>query len=155
MNVNDEVAGSAQNLEPGNLTVEHVLPQKPGRNSQWRDWFPTADQRETCTQSLGNLILVSKDENDRARNMEFARKREVYFAGGIDMVLPITRDVHAQSVWLAADIQARETRLLELINHLWRLESVAARSSTQPKPNPRSPAPQPAVRRRQRPAEGD
>ena len=155
LRLNDEMAGAEQNLEPGDLTVEHVLPQKPGRNSQWREWFPAADQRETCTQSLGNLILVSKIENDKARNLDFARKCEVYFARGIETVPPITRDVHGQTDWRAEAIQSREARLLQLINCLWRLEPVAARSGTSTKPPPSPLPPQPAVRRRRRQSDGD
>jgi hypothetical protein len=63
LRLNDAIAGAPQNLEPSDLTVEHVLPQKPGRNSVWRQGFPAAEERERCTQSLGNLILVSRHKN--------------------------------------------------------------------------------------------
>jgi hypothetical protein len=56
----------------GELTVEHVLPRKHGTGSAWRGAFPDAQEREQCTEALGNLVLVSKAQNDKAGNLEFA-----------------------------------------------------------------------------------
>ena len=81
LRLNDEIAGKPQNLDPGDYTVEHVLPQRPGRNSQWRTWFPQPDERERSTHSLGNLVLVTREQNERARNADFARKLVAYFSG--------------------------------------------------------------------------
>lgn len=128
MRLNDEIAGAPQSLEPGELTVEHVLPQKPGRNSQWRVWYPLADERETCTQSLGNLTLVTRDQNDKARNMELPRKLAVYFSGAEP--LHITRDLKALESWRREQILEREQRFQVLIHRLWGFE--AARAASEP-----------------------
>jgi hypothetical protein len=122
LRLNDLIAGTPQHLDPSLLTVEHVLPQKPGRNSQWRTWFPLADERETCTQSLGNLILVTREQNDRARNMELPRKIAVYFAD--PQAAPhISRDLKGVTEWRRDQIIAREQRLLALVNRLWQLDT--------------------------------
>ena len=65
-------------LDPKDYSVEHVLPQRPGATSEWRRWFADAEEREICTESLGNLVAVTQKQNDRARNQEFSRKREIY-----------------------------------------------------------------------------
>jgi hypothetical protein len=123
LRLNDELAGAAQNLTPGDFTVEHVLPQKPGRNSAWRAWFPSADERETCTNSIGNLVLVTRQQNDRARNAELPRKLEVYFRTPGVTAPRITAELEGISEWRAPQILAREDRLLTLIRSMWQLES--------------------------------
>ncbi len=76
-----------------------------------------------CTESLGNLVVVTQKQNDRARNQEFARKREIYRGTGDDTpVLPITRDAVDASVWRAAEIRAREAKLLGLVRDIWGIE---------------------------------
>ncbi len=122
LRLNDEISDKPQQLEPGQLTVEHVLPQKPGKQSQWRLWYPTADEREASVQSLGNLVLVTKEENDKARNLELARKQECYFAHGVEQAPAITRALHGLAEWRPEHIKEREDRLLALVNKLWRLD---------------------------------
>ena len=123
LRLNDVMAGEPQGLDPVNYTVEHVLPQKPGRASQWRKWFPAADERETCTQSLGNLVLVTRAQNDRARNMELPRKLDVYFAEGRGGALHTTQELFGIEEWRGTQILEREQRLLALIQKLWSIDS--------------------------------
>ena len=122
LRLNDVIAGAPAEIDPAHYTVEHVLPQKPGRNSEWMQWFPNQDERQRCMSSLGNLILVSRADNERARNLPLARKLEIYFADGEDKALALTREIAGRSEWRAADVKAREERLLRLINGLWEFE---------------------------------
>lgn len=121
LRVNDELAAAPQCLDPALYTVEHVLPQRPARNSQWRQWFASADAREAATQSLGNLVLVTREQNDKARNLELARKLDIYFAPGADPVPHITADLAGRTSWAPADVAEREERILVAVNRLWEL----------------------------------
>ncbi len=123
LRLNDELSRSTTLLDPRDYSVEHVLPQRPGAASEWRRWFADGEEREACTESLGNLIVVTQKQNDKARNQEFARKREIY-RGTVDdpPVLPISREAVEATVWRAAEIRAREARLLGLIRDIWGLE---------------------------------
>ena len=123
LRLNDEMSRSTTLLDPGDYSVEHVLPQRPGAASEWRRWYADAEEREMCTESLGNLVAVTQKQNDRARNQEFARKREIY-RGTVDdpPVLPITRDAVEANVWRAAEIGAREEKLLGLVREIWGIE---------------------------------
>ena len=123
LRLNDEISRSTTLLDPSDYSVEHVLPQRPGGSSEWRRWFVDGEEREMCTESLGNLVVVTQKQNDRARNQEFARKREIY-RGTVDdpPVLPITRDAVEASVWRAAEIRAREAKLLGHIRDIWGIE---------------------------------
>ncbi len=100
-----------------------ALPQRPGANSEWRRWFADAEERESCTESLGNLVAVTQRQNDRARNQAFARKREIY-RGLVDdpPVLAITRDAVDADVWRAQQIRAREEELLSIIREIWGID---------------------------------
>lgn len=123
LRVNDEIAGAPQNLDPTRYTVEHVLPQRPGRGSRWRTWFASADERETATQSLGNLVLVTLGQNSKARNAELERKLAVYFDPDGGPVPHITADLKGIEAWTPADVAAREARILASVDRLWQLDT--------------------------------
>jgi hypothetical protein len=131
LRLNDEIARNTTVLDPGDYSVEHVLPQRPAANSEWRRWLPDSEERETCTESLGNLVAVTPRQNDRARNQDFARKREIY-RGMVDEcpVLAITRDVVDANIWGAREIRVRETQLLSIIREIWGIDVVGMRSHT-------------------------
>ncbi len=132
LRLNDELAGSPQGLDPQLYTVEHVLPQRPNRASAWRTVFPSAEEREACTQSLGNLVIVTRTQNDRARNMELARKLAIYFAPEHHPMPHITRDLEGIAEWGPSDIRAREERLLAAVDRLWLLDSSKAGRTSDP-----------------------
>lgn len=133
---------AVETLNPADYTVEHVLPQKPGRSSHWRTWFSNAEEREECTQSLGNLVLISRDDNERAKNMELAKKFEIYFSDAGRPPLAITQELKGLTEWRAADVKRREERFLETLNQMWSL--------TPPKTGPQAEVAPPARRRRTR-----
>ncbi|MGE0765597.1 MAG: DUF262 domain-containing protein [Hyphomicrobiaceae bacterium] len=130
LRLNDLLAGHPQGLDPEDFTVEHVLPQKPGRSSQWYEWFPKADERERCTQSIGNLILVSRDENKQARNSDFASKLKIYFGPDAARQPLITRDIEPAAEWRPEDIKRREDRLTAILNAHWRLNPTRGHASS-------------------------
>jgi hypothetical protein len=133
LRLNDVLAGQPQNLDADDLTVEHLLPRKPGTNSPWRALFPDPVDRERCTESLGNLVLVSKVLNDKAGNLDFARKREVLF--GSDPQLPINEFVSRQSLWTAQEIETREADLLRILDQIWQIGPPPGRRSAPPAGN--------------------
>jgi hypothetical protein len=92
-----KAGGTPFSLAPSELTVEHVLPRKLGPNSQWRQWHPDAAERERSTESLGNLVLVTKAQNDRAGNQDLARKLDVYFNTAGAPVPAINEDLRRRS----------------------------------------------------------
>lgn len=126
LRLNDELAGSLQSLSAADFTVEHVLPQKPGRNSAWREWFPIAEERERCINSIGNLVLVRRRQNENARNRELSDKLEIYFGSSISDVPIITSELNGISEWRPEHIMAREQRLLDIIKSVWRLDTQKA-----------------------------
>jgi hypothetical protein len=66
-------AGASYNLNDLVATVEHVLPQDPKINSQWREVF-NDKQRDTWVHRLGNLVLLNKAKNSQAKNFDFDKR---------------------------------------------------------------------------------
>ena len=56
-----------------NISIEHILPQKPKENSQWMRDF-SAEEREYWTNKLANLVLISGKKNSSLRNLDFKEK---------------------------------------------------------------------------------
>jgi hypothetical protein len=127
LRLNDQILGRPQALESEGLTVEHVLPRKHGAGSEWRRWFPDPDERSACTESLGNLVLVTKAQNDKASNLDFAKKRDVYFLTSGAPIPALNDAIRSQREWKAAQIKAREAELLGHLDALWSLGPQSAR----------------------------
>ena len=68
---------------PDEISVEHILPQTPGKASQWLKDF-TDDQREAWLHRLGNLMLLSRRKNTSLDNLDFADKRVRYFEDRVE-----------------------------------------------------------------------
>ena len=122
LRMNDELSGRYADLEPADYTVEHILPQRFGGTSPWRALFPDVQEREECVQSLGNLLLVSPRQNDRARNQEFPRKREIFAELQDGPLGALTADVLAAATWGPDEVRARENGLMNVIEKVWRIE---------------------------------
>jgi hypothetical protein len=151
LRLNDQILGRPQALESEGLTVEHVLPRKHGAGSEWRRWFPDPDVRSSCTESLGNLVLVTKAQNDKASNLDFAKKRDVYFLTQGAPMPALNDAIRREREWKAQQIKAREAELLSHLDALWSFGTPSARKESgdapEPPPPPRRrwgrPAPQP------------
>lgn len=122
MRLEDETNDLLPAHDPGDFSVEHVLPSRPPPNSAWRTVIPDPNERAACTHSLGNLVLVTPKQNDRARNEDFDRKLAVYQTPELGRpILTTTREVIAHESWTAADIRAREARMMAMIARMWDL----------------------------------
>ena len=124
LRLGDLIGGRYFDVDPEAYTIEHILPQRPPATSEWRRLFPTAEDRSQCVESLGNLVLITQEQNDKARNASFDAKKVIYAdaPAGTVPLLPITADVLSEAQWRREEIQAREHRLLTMIANLWRID---------------------------------
>lgn len=127
LRLNDEIAGEVKITALEAYTIEHVLPQRTPATSEWRKWFPSPEERGDCVDSLGNLVLITKAQNEMARNASWAEKRKIYAKSSEPLV--ITRDVLTSETWRRADIEAREDKLLRVLERIWRFSLPAGRAS--------------------------
>ena len=129
LRLNDHLAGVPQAVPSEDLSIEHLLPRKPGANSPWRAVFPDPAERDRHTESLGNLVLVTKAQNDKAGNLDFLHKKNVLFkAEGTS--LPINAYVRQQAEWTSHQIKEREAELLRHLDQLWKIGPAPVRANT-------------------------
>lgn len=107
------------------ITVEHVLPQNPAKDSLWLKWFPDHQEHQNYVHRLGNLVLLSHRKNSEARNYEFDNKKDKYFnskskSGVAPFVLTTT--VIKENTWTPVVIEQRQKELIDKLKKVWRLE---------------------------------
>jgi hypothetical protein len=103
------------------ITVEHVLPQTPPADSEWRTVFTDRD-RAFWVHRLANLVLLTRRKNSGAGTYAFERKKTRYFTGS-DGVSPfaLTSQVLAAPEWTPASLTKRQEHLLTTLSKTWRL----------------------------------
>jgi len=95
------------------ISVEHILPQTPPEDSQWRKWF-TDEEIEVYKHKLGNLVLLNRRKNSSLSNLDFDKKKEKYFKGNIS-TFPSINLIMQQKEWKKEDM---ENRTNDMINEL-------------------------------------
>ena len=97
-----------------NISIEHVLPQNPKEDSEWRAKFSNED-REEWTNKLGNLILLTKRKNSKLSNLEFKDKKEKYLADKI-LLFPSVFEVYSNGEdWNIDILKTRQNRIVNLL----------------------------------------
>ncbi|HRD74328.1 MAG TPA: DUF262 domain-containing protein, partial [Hyphomicrobiaceae bacterium] len=107
-------------------TVEHVLPQNPRLTSQWLDWYPGPPEDpakgvvENC-QRLGNLILLSKTDNNCAANNQLSIKLDCYFGENNTSPFSLKDEVASLRSFDQKVLDRLHERRVRRIRHLWGL----------------------------------
>ena len=101
------------------ITVEHVLPQNPDKDSVWTSQFSQED-REEWTHRLANLVLLSRRKNSQANNREFEHKKATYFMGQ-SSTFAITSKVILENDWSVDVLKRRQKELIDIFESEWRL----------------------------------
>lgn len=104
------------------LSVEHVLPQQPGTDSEWATWIPNPQDRLYWVHRLANLVLLSRKKNSAASNFEFQKKKSAYFTRGGVAPFAMTTQLLGEETWTLEALKARQERLLAVVEKHWRLE---------------------------------
>jgi len=95
---------------PGTITVEHILPQNPSKDSRWLEIF-NDKEREIWTNRLGNLVLLSGRKNSKAQNYDFNKKKKVYFSKK-NTPFRITQHLEKIEKWTLEEVRERHQMLL-------------------------------------------
>ncbi len=106
---------------PEQITLEHILPQKPNPRSMWKKNFPNANKRNALCHMLGNMALLSGRANSRASNFDFQTKREKMFGGPDSNVFPLTAQLVKYPDWTPESIMERHDEMLELTRTVLKL----------------------------------
>jgi hypothetical protein len=103
------------NTDAGELTLEHVLPEKPALDAwpQFND-----EERKAYTKRLGNMLLLKQKMNSKLRSSSFSIKREIYNKS--DLLL--TKSVAEHSEWTKETIENRQKDYAQLAVKAWKMK---------------------------------
>jgi hypothetical protein len=96
---------------PDTISIEHILPQTPNDNSQWKRDF-TDEERENWTNKLGNLVLISRRKNSSQSNRDYSDKKERYFKNNIELFSNSIRIYENYSTWTVQDLKKNHEDVL-------------------------------------------
>ncbi|MBN6187772.1 HNH endonuclease [Aneurinibacillus sp. BA2021] len=116
-----EVQGERVGERFKTLSIEHVLPQTPKKDSQWVKWFPHDIERSKFVHRIGNLVLLSRSKNSQAKNYEFEKKKNEYFVRKGVSSFAITPQVLQEDEWTSTIIEKRQEKLVNVLKKIWRL----------------------------------
>lgn len=117
------ISDGAASYDAKVLTIEHVLPQTVKAGSEWEEWWPDPDVRNTWVHRLANLVPLNKKKNSAAQNYDFGKKCDTYFKGKSDVSsYALTTQVLSKRKWKPDTVEARQEMLMEVLIENWDLE---------------------------------
>lgn len=99
---------------PETISIEHILPQNPTKNSQWKKDF-TDEQREEWTDKIGNLTLISRRKNSSQGNLDYKQKYEKYFKKNIETFPSMTKLFQENKEWKIDNLKKRQENVINLL----------------------------------------
>jgi hypothetical protein len=106
----------ANEFVPAALTLEHVLPRKPGP-----DWKPVLnadkDLLDECVMRLGNMTLLTS-VNKELGSIGFPEKKKTY----AQSTLEITKELNSFPKWNRGAIDSRQAEMAKLAPAIWRFK---------------------------------
>lgn len=99
------------------LTIEHILPLSPPPNRHWHKDFRSRALVKSYTNRLGNLSLLTFDENQEAGSLDWPQKRAVLAHSKI----ALSRQAAEAEQWRVAEIDARTEHLIAVLFAAWQL----------------------------------
>ena len=106
-------SNSAYISEYKNISIEHILPQTPKENSQWKSDF-TENEIEDLKHNLGNLILINGKKNTSLGNSDFMTKKKDYLKGLID-IFPSGKVFLQETEWKPQSIKDRQKEMIDTL----------------------------------------
>ena len=98
---------------PETLSVEHILPKKPG--AKWSPKMRSPEFLKEHLSKIGNLTILTEPMNRDCESREFAFKKNIYK----DSKYKLTKDLCQISDWSETEIEKRQERLAELAASIW------------------------------------
>lgn len=116
--------------EFGTISIEHILPQNPGANSQWvRDF--NEDQRNYYTHRIGNLCLIGRKKNSSLGNLDYQEKLNRYFEKNIGL-LAHTQRIYKNypTEWTPATVEENQQRVIKDIKEIFGIQHFCSSSDS-------------------------
>jgi len=105
---------------PKIISVEHILPQNPKDDSQWKIDF-TEEQRINLTNKIGNLVLISRRKNSSQGRLDYVKKQEKYFKNNIELFRNSVRIFHEYKEWKPENLEDNNSIVLDRIEEHYKM----------------------------------
>jgi hypothetical protein len=132
LRLDEELSDAGARYDVPVISVEHVLPQTPPKNSEWLEWWPEDEEREENLHILGNLVLLSRRKNSQAQNYDFEKKKENYFKRGGVSPFALTTQVLNETEWTPEVVERRQEQLVNKLKDIWDLSMPPMRRIRRP-----------------------
>lgn len=99
---------------PATISIEHILPQNPTNDSQWKKDF-TDEQREEWTDKIANLTLISRKKNASQGNLDYTNKCQKYFAKNIQTFPSMIKLFQDNKEWKLDNLNRRQEAVVKLL----------------------------------------
>ncbi|MBI2305549.1 MAG: DUF262 domain-containing protein [Chloroflexi bacterium] len=101
------------NPDPSELTLEHVLPERPASGT-WQQF--NEEERKAYGKRLGNMVLLSQKVNSKLRSSSFETKKDEYAKSS----LLLTKKVAQRDQWTKQSIEEHQKYLADLAIKAWK-----------------------------------
>lgn len=105
---------------PKIISVEHILPQNPKDDSQWKIDF-TEEQRINLTNKVGNLVLISRRKNSSQGRLDYVKKQEKYFKNNIELFRNSVRIFQKYKEWKPENLEDNYSIVLDRIEEHYKM----------------------------------
>ncbi|WP_407426893.1 DUF262 domain-containing protein [Treponema sp.] len=103
-----------QSISPSIISIEHILPQTPNDNSQWKKDFSDAE-REEWTDKIGNLALISRRKNSSQGRLDYTEKCKKYFEKNIGTFPSMIKVFQENKEWKLDNLKKRQQEIISLL----------------------------------------
>jgi len=135
LRIDQALSDGAASYNQSIIQIEHICPQTRTVDGPWSDFYKKLhkyddledyDDREAAerawTDSLGNLVLLTRKKNIQAYNYDFEYKRTKYFKQDEANSLAITNQVISETKWTLKKLNKRTQKLIKLLAKKWKFD---------------------------------
>jgi uncharacterized protein with ParB-like and HNH nuclease domain len=139
-------------MDPTKLHLEHIAPQRPGTDSDWKTTMKGDLNYREIIYRIGNMMLLRDKINASVSNHPFEKKLVKYKSQNTRSKMPLptlSQEVLGISSWSQGAVLKRSERIAEISTEVWSAKStslkgkakVAKATKTKNKPRKRAEAP--------------
>lgn len=134
--------GSYVLMDPMKLHLEHIAPQKPSSESNWKAKMKGDLNYRESIYRIGNMMLLRDKINRSVSNLPFDKKLSKYISLSKKSKLPLptlSQDVLSSKDWTQSHVVERSTKIAKIAVEVWSAESTTLKGKAKPQKKSKKP----------------